>query len=320
MVTVEDIIRAMEERPDVRERVRRAVLTDEVLDLPRLVASNAKAIEKLGVRIDANAIQIAKNTEAIEANSVQIAKNTAAIEKLTERVDANAVQIAKNTAAIEKLTERVDANAVQIAKNTAAIEKLAERVDANAVQIAKNTEAINRLTARVDALTGKVAENTSEIKRLDDRVGRVLGFVLEIKILQTLPPLLSQTIGLRRSRAMWAANIVTRFMDEFLEDLDEAEALGSITEWQLNRLMRTDLIVRAIRKSDGAPVWFAVESSGTIGRKDIERAPQSVAALKAVFGQDAEGVVLGLRIRDEDRRRAEESGLTVMIVDEDDYL
>ena len=259
MVTVEDIIRAMEERPDVRERVRRAVLTDEVLDLPRLVASNAKAIEKLGVRIDANAIQIAKNT--------------AAIEKLTARVDANAVQIAKNTAAIE----------------------------ANSVQIAKNTEAINRLTARVDALTGKVAENTSEIKRLDDRVGRVLGFVLEIKILQTLPPLLSQTIGLRRSRAMWAANIVTRFMDEFLEDLDEAEALGRITEWQLNRLMRTDLIVRAIRKSDGAPVWFAVESSGTIGRKDIERAPQSVAALKAVFGQDAEGVVLGLRIRDEDR-------------------
>ena len=35
--SVEDIIRAIQERPEVREQVRRAILTDELLELPRTV-------------------------------------------------------------------------------------------------------------------------------------------------------------------------------------------------------------------------------------------------------------------------------------------
>ena len=39
--TIEDIIRILREQPEVREAVRREILTEELLDLPRQIAEMA---------------------------------------------------------------------------------------------------------------------------------------------------------------------------------------------------------------------------------------------------------------------------------------
>ena len=111
MTTVDDIIRAMHERPDVRAEIRRAILTDELLELPDRfaaltvrvddiavqTAANTKAIEALTVRVDDIAVQTAANTKAIEALTVQTAANTKAIEALTVRVDDLTVRLDRLT-------------------------------------------------------------------------------------------------------------------------------------------------------------------------------------------------------------------------------
>ena len=79
------------------------------------------------------------------------------------------------------------------------------------------------------------------------------------------------------------------------------------------RLKVTDLIMRARRKSDGAEVWVAAEASGTIDESDVSRAAESAVALGAVFGEDASAVVVGHRIRHEDRERAKTQGVMVLI-------
>ena len=86
MTTADEVIRAIHESPHIREQVRRAILTDELLELPDRFAT-------LAARVDDLAVQTAANTKAIA--------------DLTLRVDALAVQTAANTKAIEALTEMV---------------------------------------------------------------------------------------------------------------------------------------------------------------------------------------------------------------------
>ena len=54
--------------------------------------------------------------------------------------------------------------------------------------------------------------------------------------------------------------------------------------------------------------------SGIIERNDIDRAVRSAAALRAMHDENALPVVAGFRIRDEDRARAEEEGVSVFII------
>ena len=268
MTTVDEVIRAIQDRPDIREQVRRAILTDELLELPDRFAT-------LTVRVEDLAVQTAANTKAIAALEVQTAANTRAI------------------AALE----------VQTAANTKAIAALE-------VQTAANTKAIESLTEMVKDLTASV-------KRLDDRVGSLMGERLERRLVRIGPPRISQTLELRSARIMYSPEVHTYLSTEFWDSVEMAEDSGKITREASARFTNTDLIMRSRRRTgDRQTLWVAVEASTTIRQKDITRAAQSAAALRAAFGEDAAGVVMGHRIRDEDKARAEANDLTVILVEE----
>jgi len=278
MTTVDDIIRAMRERPDVRDQIRRAVLTDELLELPDRFAT-------LGVRVDDIAVQTAANTKAIAELSAQTAANTKAIAELS-------VQTAANTKAIEALTVRVD--------------DLAVRLD--------------ELTMRVDTLTETVGQLSESVKRIIDGVGSLMGERLERRLLRLGPPRISKALKLRRARIMHSPEVYTHHAEYFWDSVEMAEESDMITEDALDRFMNTDLIMRARRRTgERQMLWIAVEASLTIRQKDITRAADSADALRAAFDEDAAGVVMGRRIRDEDWERADEKGVTVILVDAD-YL
>ena len=264
MTTVEDIIRAIYERPEVREQVRRAVLTDELLSLPQKIAEIATMVQ---------------------SNTKQIAELTARFDDLTATVQSNTRQIAELTAIVQS--------------NTKKIVELTIMVQNNARQIAE-------LTATVQSIAKVQAQHTADI-------GMLVGDRLERRIATIVPPRLSQTIGLRRTRVMYHPNLMPGSETEFISRVEDAADAGVITDDQEDRIKQTDLIMRSRRKSDGSRVWIAVEASGTIGLRDIWRAPETAAALRAVFDEDAIAVVVGYRIRDEDRARAKASGAIVLI-------
>ena len=98
--------------------------------------------------------------------------------------------------------------------------------------------------------------------------------------------------------------------------MEKAEDSGKITREDSARFTNTDLIMRSRRRTgDRQTLWIAVEASTTIRQKDIIRAAQSAAALRAAFGEDAAGVVMGHRIRDEDRESAEGNDLTIILIE-----
>ena len=101
---------------------------------------------------------------------------------------------------------------------------------------------------------------------------------------------------------------------DFIDAVGDAEEDGRISADQLHRINDTDLILRAKRRSDRAPVWIAVEAAFTVGRWDIIRARASAVALWAVFGEEALAVAAGQCIDAADAERAEATGVTYLQV------
>ncbi len=200
------------------------------------------------------------------------------------------------------LTKRVDGIAVRL-------DTLTERVD-------RLTERLDRLTERLDKLTERLDKLTEHITEMDSKLGQLLGDRLERRAAFRLPPRLSQRLGLRRTRAVYPVAVPPTSESSFIDSVEEAAESGLITEEQEMRLRLTDLVFHARRKTDGARVWFAVEVSGAVGARDIDRASKSAAALGTVFGEHAEAVVMGHRIRLHDHQRAEEDGVVVVIEDD----
>ena len=80
--------------------------------------------------------------------------------------------------------------------------------------------------------------------------------------------------------------------------MEHAADMGEITEEEADRLIDTDMVVRAINTA-GERVHVAVEASGVIGSRDISRARQSAGILKKMFGEDAVAAVYGFSIETE---------------------
>ena len=305
----DDIIRIMQERPDVREQVRRAVLTDELLELPQKFAVLTQRVDDLTQRVDDLTQQVAVLTQRMDDLTRRVDVLTQRMDDLTQRVDVLTQRMDDLTQRVDVLTQRVDDLTQQVVVLTQRVDDLTRRVDVL-------TQRMDDLTITVRDMAKVQAEHSILLAHHTDQLGILIGDRLERRIATVVPPRLNQMLGLRRTRVMYHPNLMPGSESEFISRVEDAADAGKIDDDAEQRIKQTDMIIRSRRKSDGAQVWIAVEASGTIGESDIERAPRSAAALKAVFDQDAKAVVVGHRIRDEDRTRAKAEGAIVLVVSE----
>ena len=103
----------------------------------------------------------------------------------------------------------------------------------------------------------------------------------------------------------------------FADQVADACESGLITDRQFQRIFETDVIARCWRRSDSATVWVAVEVAARLGNARIDRAAQSAAALRQVFGEEARAVAAAERITPPDRARAAQAGVTLFNMSRD---
>ena len=161
--------------------------------------------------------------------------------------------------------------------------------------------------ARLDRIEKDVAE-------LKTDVGALKGSDLEMKVHRRIRPLLSQSLQVRRTRIIQSA--VHQAPDDFSEAIATAADEKRISWDQEQRITATDIIVRAQRQSDRAPVWIAVEVANRLDVDDLTRSRTSADTLAAVFGEDGVAVVVGHRIDAADRERADAAGVRYLEVPE----
>ena len=154
----------------------------------------------------------------------------------------------------------------------------------------------------------------------DPWLDRYMGYRLEKRLFKKISLPAIREFDVRRARPIWASSFEGMIGAnlQIEDDLDDAADAGKITEDEWVRIRSTDLIMRALRNSDGATIWFAVEASAAVATSDIDHARQSAHAITKMYEQDAIPLVCGYRISDPLRERAREQGVHVFIVHDDD--
>ncbi|MCS7311353.1 MAG: hypothetical protein NZ742_00325 [Acidobacteria bacterium] len=132
----QSFLRLLRTDPEFYEEVRRAILTDELLNLPVLMQELTQTFR-----------------ESAERTDQQIARLTESLQVLTARVD-------QLTESLQVLTARVD--------------QLTEDVRALTARVDQLTEDLRVLTARVDQLTIQVSRLAGQVGRLSEEVGGLL--------------------------------------------------------------------------------------------------------------------------------------------------
>ncbi len=177
------------------------------------------------------------------------------------------------------------------------------------------------MPARLDRIEADIAEIKARVGRLETSVGRLeinvahlRGDMLEVRIERRIRPLLSQRLGLRRSRIMLSPALDSD--TDFDDAIERALRGGAITSAQEARVYATDFILRAQRIADGSSVWAAIEVSNTINYYDVDRARETAEILGIVFGTESIAVAMGYSIAPQDQRRAEDDGVHALLVDD----
>ena len=258
--TSQDLLNLLDNNEEFRRAARRALLTDELLELPDLVREMQQT-QRLMIQ--------------------QIAQLAERMDKMEERQG--------------RMEERQDRMEDLLARVVAQQELTNERLD--------------RMDERMDRMDG----------RIGDMDGRLRGWELERESGAKLLPRLAREYGVVRIRAVSsdasrsAINVNHVWAVRFDEAIEEARRARRITMDDEDILGRTDIVAWGRRRSDEARQWFAVQASATIDNDDIERAAAGAVALRKVSGEDAAAAVYGRRIAAQQRVRADELGVAVML-------
>ena len=173
---------------------------------------------------------------------------------------------------------------------------------------------IRRLKTDVAELKTDVAKLKTDVAELKTDVAALKGDCLEFKLPRRIRAFLSQKLALRGVRIMQSA-LGLEQVNELSEAVDLAADAGAITDDEETRVLETDLILRARRKSDRSTVWVAVEASHTIDGYDIDRARTSANILQRMFSADSVAATVGYGVRAGEQRRAEELSVEVFVID-----
>ena len=174
-----------------------------------------------------------------------------------------------------------------------------ERVERDVAEMKAD---VKRVQANVKRVEADVAELKTVTHTLSNDVGELKGHVLELRFHGKMGSLICQALGLRRPQILQGALLTTG--TEFGEAIAAAADDGRISDDREERILATDAILRAQRRSDRTPVWVAVEVSHRVDEHDVDRARASADTLATVFGEEAVAVVAGCRIDSTDRSRA----------------
>ena len=181
-----------------------------------------------------------------------------------------------------------------------------ERVERDVAEMKADVKRVQANMKRVEANVKRVEADVAELKTvthtLSNDVGELKGHVLELRFHGKMGSLICQALGLRRPQILQGALLTTGA--EFGEAIAAAADDGRISDDREERILATDAILRAQRRSDRTPVWVAVEVSHRVDEHDVDRARASADTLATVFGEEAVAVVAGCRIDSTDRSRA----------------
>jgi chromosome segregation ATPase len=195
----EQLIRLLAENPDLRARLRGALVGEELADFTERLARIAelqerseKGMVELEERMRSWIASMQQHVEFLREMNAEDRRRQqefgtyfeALLARMGERIDAINASIAAQaeqdarlgmrmdqlTARIDSLTERMDQLTAQVDSLTERMEQLTARVDDLTQQVQQLTVRMDQLTARVDSLTERMEQLTARVDDLTQQV------------------------------------------------------------------------------------------------------------------------------------------------------
>ena len=278
--TMADFERVLDENPQIRENIRRKLLTDEERKLPRIVESLVDQVSRL--------------TQAVNDGFAQAAEDRATIQQHVEKGFADA---AEHRAAIQ---EEMSQRFAEATEDRAAIRREMAQGFAEATD--------DRAAIRED-----IKEIRKSVKSLEDGQKSMGGLLLEQTAARRLLPRITQELGLSRPRVLKSLD---RTLPEEVENaLYDAVDRGDISRDQANAVTVSDFIMSGNSSDDEARTYVLAEVSGTLNRHDITRAKERAAILAKATGARATPAVAAANIPGPQRRQAINEKVLLYLLD-----
>ena len=288
---IDDFLRILQERPDLARQVRQALLTQELLELPEVVARLADRVEQLTDRVD----------------------------RLTDRVERFIAHQEEFNARFERfIVAQEAANTEQREFNQAQREfnqQVARRLSGLENRVGGLENRVGGLENRVGGLETQVGELNVRVGRMETQIGKLQGDSLEIKIQGKIHSLVYRHCGLTRTRIL--KGTTTPLEQPFYDQLEDAVDRGAIRDDDIADLMATDMLLQARRRGGSDLVHLAVEVSRTVAERDLTRARERADLLAAAAQTEVIALVIGNFVAEPQRRQAETLGVTVIEEPED---
>ena len=129
-------------------------------------------------------------------------------------------------------------------------------------------------------------ENDCRLDRMEKDIGDLKGISLETKLYNRG---MSNIATLLKVRNIRRVRVVEQDDNSaaFNQAIQDAEDRGLLSEWEYDRLLATDMIVRCGRRGSTQPIYVAIEATYGVTNRDIAQVKSSQDALRKIF-PDAE--------------------------------
>ena len=152
---------------------------------------------------------------------------------------------------------------------------------------------ITEMRGDITEMRGDITEMRGDIKSIENKqdghtndIGELKGIGLETKLYNRGPSYVATLLSVHDVQRIRVAEKDDNSR-EFNEDIREALRSGTITFDEYDRVLRTDMIVGALRVGALNPVYTAIEASYSVTRDDIRKVNETAGILRRVF-PDAE--------------------------------
>ena len=323
--TIDDVIRILRERPEVRDAVRREILTDDILELPARFAemsktvqeilatqleilntlkSQAATLEEQGALLNRHAAILERHSVTLDRHSATLDKHTATLDKHTETLDRHTETLDGHTETLDGHTATLDRHSATLDRHTATLDRHTATLDRHTATLDGHTATLDRHTATLDGHTETLDRHTETLDRhtetldrhtetLDghgediDQLKRDVG---ELKGRAAYQTAQERHTRIAREMGLRATRLLT--LDE-IDDMASHEAAAEYSPSQLNSFKDCDLIIAASHPDRG-DCYIAVQVASVVDHGDIRRAIDHAGMAARFTGKPAFPAVAGL--------------------------
>ena len=351
--TFADILEAMARQPELEEAMRQRVLSQEIRQLPAVVAQLAAAVQSNTERLDRLEATVARLAESVR----EMLAVVTAVSERQNRMESDIAELKDGQAELkagqvrhEERLEGLEEGQAELKAGQARHEERLGRLEEGQAELkagqARHEEQLGRLEAgqaRHEERLGRLEDGQAELKagqvrheerlgRLEDGQSRHEEWLADLKAGQArLEGRVGNISGTDYERriARHARSIVNRRLGlkrpttlqsinvtdnpELIAMLENAVASKVITDEQAYSLDLADLIVAA-RVAAGETAYVVAEVSETIADYDIDRARERSDVLAQASSGAVTATVIGREISDANRQRAKAGNVVVIIM------